>query len=114
MTFEELAEFKKDLKKLLKKYQTLNNDLFTVKAILKNKPEARPTFSYRLNYLGIETCVIKIKKIACRSLKGRGVNSSLRLVYAYFEEEDRIILVELFHKNDKEHEDRERIKKYFR
>ena len=79
MTFEELTEFKKDLKKLLKKYRTLNDDLFEVKTILRKKPEARPPFSFRIDNLGLETCTIKVKKIACRALKGRGVNSGLRL-----------------------------------
>lgn len=109
MTFEELTAFKKDLKKLLKKYRTLNDDLFEVKAILKKKPEARPPFSFQIDNLGLETCVIKVKKIACRSLKGRGVNSGLRLIYAHFEEEDKIVFIEIYHKNDKESEDRQRI-----
>ena len=109
MTFEELTEFKRDLKKLLKKYRTLNDDLFEVKVILKKKPEARPPFSFRIDNLGLETCVIKVKKIACRALKGRGVNSGLRLIYAHFTEEDKIIFIELYHKNDKKNEDRQRI-----
>lgn len=109
MTFEELAEFKRDLKKLLKKYRTLNDDLFEVKTILKKKPAERPPFSFRIDNLGLETCVIKVKKIACRALKGRGVNSGLRLIYAHFQEEDKIIFIELYHKNDKENEDRHRI-----
>ncbi len=109
MTFDELAEFKGDLKKLLKKYRTLNDDLFEVKTILKKKPKARPPFSFRIDNLDLEACVIKVKKIACRSLKGRGVNSGLRLIYAHFEEEDKIIFVEIFHKNDKQSEDRQRI-----
>jgi len=67
--------FKKDLKKLLKKYRTLNDDLFEVKAILKKKPEARPPFSFQIDNLGLETCVIKVKRIACRLLKESVVNS---------------------------------------
>ena len=109
MIFEELTEFKRDLKKLLKKYRTLNDDLFEVKTILRKKPEARPPFSFRIDNLGLETCVIKVKKIACRALKGRGVNSGLRLIYAHFEEKNKIIFIEIFHKNDKENEDRQRI-----
>jgi len=57
----------------------------------------------------LETRVIKVKKIACKALKGRGVNSGLRLIYAYFPDEKRITLNELYHKNDNENEDRERI-----
>lgn len=42
MTFEELAEFKKDLKNLLKKYRTLNDDLEVVKKVLEVMPNERP------------------------------------------------------------------------
>lgn len=109
MTFDELSEFKKDLKKLLKKYRSLNDDLIIVKKVLEVNPNERPPFSFQIDNLGIETCIIKVKKIACKSLKGRGVNSGLRLVYAHFEEEMKIILIELYHKNDKKSEDRQRI-----
>jgi len=109
MTFDELTEFKGDLKKLLKKYRTLNDDLVIVKKVLELSPTENPPFSYRIDNLGIETCIIKIKKIACRTLKGKGVNSGLRLVYAHFSEENRIIFIEIYHKNDKENEDRQRI-----
>jgi len=114
MILEELDEFKKDLKKLLKKYRSLNEDLDVVKKVLKVEPNERPPFSFRIEGLGIETCVIKIKKIACKSLKGRGVNSGLRLIYAHIEVENRIVFIELFHKNEKEHEDRSRILKNFK
>ena len=109
MEFDTLAEFNKDLKQLLKKYRTLNDDLEEVKAILKKKPDERPPFSFRIEGLGLETCIIKVKKIACKALKGSGVNSGFRLIYAYFKEEQKITFIELYHKNDKENEDRERI-----
>ncbi len=109
MTFEELTEFKRDLKKLLKKYRTLKHDLDVVKKVLEFSPKERPPFSFRIDNLGLETCVIKVKKIACRALKGRGVNSGLRLIYAHFPEEGKIIFIEIYHKNDKESEDRQRI-----
>lgn len=109
MIFDELAEFQKDFKVLLKKYRTLGEDLDVVKKVLEVLPDERPPFSFRIDNIGIETCVIKVKKIACKSLKGRGVNSGLRLVYAYFKEEQKIIFIELYHKNDKELEDRTRI-----
>jgi mRNA-degrading endonuclease RelE of RelBE toxin-antitoxin system len=114
MKFEHLAEFDKDLKKLLKKYRSLLTDLNDVKAILKIRPNDKPPFSFRIDNLGIDTCVIKVKKIACDSLKGRGVNSGLRLIYAYFEAQQKIIFVELYHKSDKENEDKERIIQNFR
>ena len=109
MNFDELAEFKKDLKTLLKKYRTLNDDLSVVKKVLEVLPDQRPPFSFRIDNLGVETCIIKVKKIACKALKGKGVNSGLRLVYAYFPDQKKIIFIELYHKIDKENEDRKRI-----
>ena len=114
MTFDELTEFKKDLKNLLKKYRTLNDDLAVVKKILEIMPDERPPFSYRIDNSGLKTCVIKVKKIACKALKGRGVNSGLRLIYAHFEKEQKITFIELYHKNDKENEDRQRINNNFK
>ena len=109
MQFDSLLEFKKDLKHLLKKYRTLNEDLEVVRKDLTDEPGESPPFSFRIYNLGIETCVIKVKKIACKALKGRGVNSGLRLIYAYYENEEKIIFIELYHKNVKESEDRQRI-----
>ena len=114
MTYDELHEFKKDFKKLLKKYRTLKDDLEVVRKVLVIKPDASPPFSFRIDNLGLETCIIKVKKIACKALKGRGVNSGLRLVYAYFDLEQQIIFIELYHKNVKENEDRQRIIENFK
>lgn len=113
MIFETLAEFDKDLKKLSNKYRSLSEDLAVARQVLEVFPGERPPFSFRLNGLGLETCVIKVKKIACKSLKGRGINSGLRLIYAHFESEEKIIFVELHHKNDQESEDRDRILRHF-
>ena len=113
MTFEELEEYGKDLKKLLKKYRTLEDDIAIVKKVLTIEPKERPPFSFRIEGLGLKTCVIKVEKIACKAMKGRGVNTGFRLIYAHFEKEERIVLVELYFKGDKENEDRDRIMKYF-
>ena len=114
MNFEELDEYGRDLKKLQKKFRTLEEDIAVVKKVLEVEPRERPPFSYRIDGLGLSSCVIKVKKIACRALKGRGANSGFRLIYAHFEAEQRIVLVELYHKGEKENEDRERIMKYFK
>jgi len=113
INFEELPEYQKDMKWLLKKYRTLENDMNDVRKDLNDEPGASPPFSFQIEGLGITTCLIKVKKIASDSFKGRGVNSGFRLVYAYFEEEQRIVFVELYHKNEKENEDRIRIKANF-
>ena len=114
INFEELNEFKSDFKKLIKKYRTLNTDLFVLKKVLEQIPDQRPPFSYMLDNLDLNTCVIKVKKIACRAIKTRGVNTGLRLVYAYFKDENRIIFIEIYHKNVKSKENRQRIKYNFK
>ncbi len=109
MEFESLPEYDRDFRKLLKKYRTLESDIEDVRRVLSIRPDASPPFSYRIDGLGIESCVIKVRKIASDSFKGKGVNSGFRLVYAYFREIEKIVLIELYHKSEKENEDRERI-----
>ena len=114
MNFDEIIEFRKDEKKLAKKYRSLPEDLEEVRKILSIRPDAKPPYSYRIEGLKIKSCMIKVRKISCRSLKNRGVQSGLRLIYAYFKEESRIVFVEIYHKSDKPLEDRARILKYFK
>ncbi|CAN5204714.1 hypothetical protein BH23BAC3_BH23BAC3_36020 [soil metagenome] len=113
MTFEEIKPFKRDLKKLKKKFRTLKDDLRVLKKVLKIHPDARPPFSFEVSGLGLESCIIKVRKMACRSLPGRGSSTGLRVIYAHFEEENRIVFIEIYFKGDKENEDRERIMEYF-
>jgi mRNA-degrading endonuclease RelE of RelBE toxin-antitoxin system len=114
MIVEELEEFGKDLKKLSKKYRTLPEDMAVLRKVLLVNPIERPPFSFWIDNLGMETCVIKVKKMASKSFKGKGVNSGFRLIYAHFEKEDRIVLIELYHKPRKEMEDKDRIFKHFK
>jgi hypothetical protein len=54
----------------------------------------------------------KAKKFVCKSLKGRGVASGIRIIYAYFEQDDIIELAEVYYYGDEENEDRLRISRY--
>ncbi len=114
MIFEELNEFKKEIKKLSKKHRTLYEDVEIVKKVLTVSPNEKPPFSYRIDGLGIETCIIKVKKIASKSFKGKGINSGFRIIYAYFEKEEKIVLIEMYHKSAKEIEDKQRILSSFK
>ena len=82
------------------KYRTLQEDLRVVKKVLFVNPKERPPFSFRINDLGLETCVIKVK-IASKSFKRKGCKFGFRLIYAHFEQEERVILIELYHKSIK-------------
>ncbi|MCK5620386.1 MAG: hypothetical protein KAJ17_13345 [Candidatus Krumholzibacteria bacterium] len=121
MPFREVtrvSEFERDFKKLLKKYVTLEEDLDTmVRAQLGafHKLGLDTGGVFRVEDLGDTTApVFKVKKFACRTLKSKGSRTGLRLIYAYVESEDRIDLIEIYIKADKETEDRERIRKYYK
>jgi len=110
-------EFKKDVKKLAKRFPTLNEDLqaFIEKQLkISHKLKIDNKGVFQILGLGINyPKVYKAKKFACKSLKGKGVFSGIRVIYAYYEEEDVIELIEIYYKGDKENEDRERILRYY-
>jgi len=120
-TFNEirrLPEFDKDMKKLLKKFRSLEEDLdvfIKTELLLYHKLKKDNKGVFLIPGLGIENPKIyKAKKFACRSLKGRGVQSGIRVIYGYFEKEDRIELIEIYFKGDKENEDENRIMRHYR
>lgn len=114
----QLTEFQKDLKKLSKKFRTLEEDLkvFVEKQLnLYHKLNIDNKGILPIADLGIVyPKIYKAKKFASRSLKGKGVASGIRVIYAYFEREDVIELIEIYYKGDKENEDRDRIVKYYK
>lgn len=55
MEFAKLPEFGKDMKHLLKKYRSLNEDPDVVRMILSKMPDERAPFSFRIDNLGITT-----------------------------------------------------------
>ncbi|MDH4222588.1 MAG: hypothetical protein OEV55_03505 [candidate division Zixibacteria bacterium] len=121
MTFSEidkLPEFEKDLKKLLKRFPTLEDDLkvfIKVQLNLYHKQKIDNKGIFRVSGLQTENPKIYIaKKFTCKSLKGTGALSGIRVVYACFEEKDKIELIEIFYKGDKEKEDWDRIFKYYK
>ena len=112
-----LPEFEKDIKKLLKRFKTLEDDL---EIFIKNELNLYHKLKIdnkevsQVPGLKIEIPKIyKAKKFACRSLKGKGVQSGIRVIYAYFEKRDKIDFIEIYYKGDKENEDKERILLYY-
>ena len=113
-----LPQFQKDLKRLCKRFKTLKGDLKTfikTELILFHKLKKDNKGVFQIPDLQIEVPKIyKAKKFACRSLKGKGVQSGIRVIYAYYEDVDRIELIEIYYKEDKENEDRSRILKQYK
>jgi mRNA-degrading endonuclease RelE of RelBE toxin-antitoxin system len=113
-----LTEFEKDKKKLLKRFRTLDEDLdnfINVQLKLFHKLGIDNRALELISDLGInEPKIYKTKKFASKALKGKGVQSGIRIIYSFFEKVDRIEFVEIYYKGDKENEDRERIKKLYK
>ena len=111
-------EFERDFKKLLKIFKTLDEDLdnfINVQLNLAHKMNIIGKKSIvRISNLGInEPKIYKARKFACKALKGEGGFSGIRIIYAYFEEEDIIEFIEIYYKGQKANEDRDRILKYY-
>ena len=94
-----LPEFNRDFKRLLKRYKTLEEDLkvFVEKQLnLYHKLNKDNKGIFPITGLSIENPgIYKAKKFACRSLKGKGVHSGIRVIYSYFQDEDRIEMIEI-------------------
>lgn len=114
--YKEAISFQKTFKKLLKKYPSLRDDLEVAKvnAIelfhlgkIDNKSVFRIT---GISPADIESYVVK--KFACKSLKGSGVQSGIRLTYIYFPKLQEIVLIEIYHKNTSDIEDKSLIQEY--
>lgn len=110
-------EFDRDLKQLLKRYRSLEDDLtvfINTQLVLLHKQKIDNRGIVLINNLGIEEPkIFKAVKFACKSIHGRGAASGIRLTYAYFEEADHIEFIQIYFKADDENEDRERIKSLY-
>ena len=108
-----VPEFEKDLKKLQKRYSSLEEDLqnfIKVAMNLFHKQKIDSNAIFHISDLGIKSPkVYKAKKFACRALKGKGAQSGMRVIYAYREEENWVEFIEIYYKGDKGSEDKERI-----
>ncbi len=109
--------FKRDLKKLRKRYRTLCVDLATFLSYgveLFHSQGAAPGRIKRVQGLGFDEPPVYIaKRFACRALKGTGGRSGIRVVWAWFPDEGRVELVEMFYKGDQAKPDFNRIRKQY-
>lgn len=108
MTFNELPEFQKECKWLKKKYKSLLDDLREFQKVISAVPLGN---SKHFNIITQNEALRIVKaRLFCRYLKG----SSLRVIYAYFEQEQKIEFIEIYYKGNKENEDSGRINEYIK
>jgi mRNA-degrading endonuclease RelE of RelBE toxin-antitoxin system len=116
ISYDESPQFKKDLKNLQKRYRTLPEDLkiakeYAIKLFHAKQVETRTIVKIE----GVNTGKVefyKIVKFACQTLRKRGANSGIRIIYAFQPKEKIVTFIEMYFKADKENEDKERIKAF--
>jgi mRNA-degrading endonuclease RelE of RelBE toxin-antitoxin system len=108
ITFQELPEFQKDFKRLVKKYPSLPHDFELRKAVLEFFPKGRGMDVDQIPNLKIQSKIYKAR-IDCASLK----RDSIRLIYCYDEVASLITMIEIYFKGEQKLENRERIFKNF-
>ena len=113
--FEAVPEFSKELKKLSKKYKSLNEGFEKFRTVLTKKLPNHTPGTFEISDLGanVKTPIYKVTHFRSKDFKGKGSRSGFRIIYAHMQDSEKIIFIEIYHKNNKSNHDIERIKKYF-
>jgi len=118
LKYEEITEFQKDFKRLIRKYPSLPDDFKLAK-----KAAIELFHLFKINNFSVfpiphfcseDIQVCKVRKFACKSLKGRGIKSGIRIIYAYHKNPHKAVFLEIYFKGDKVNEDKDRIKAYLK
>jgi len=114
MNYKETEKFSRDFKKLLKKFRSLNDDLcinkkYTIELLHIKNIDNKGIFPIQGIGNTAELQFFKVKKFQCKSLKGRGAKSGIRIVYAFFPVQQKVVFLEIYFKADQKNENRERI-----
>jgi hypothetical protein len=100
----------------LKRFRTLEEDFETLKKYhiepyhQNGIPMQDPIPMEGFCPAGFLSC--KVRKFACKSLKNKGSNSGLRVIYVYGEATQQITFIEIYFKADQENENRARLKEW--
>jgi len=114
INYDETKQFLHDFKKLLKKFPSLRDDLeitkkYRIELFHCEKIDSKSIFQIK----GASNCdelqFYKITKFQCKSLKGRGAKSGIRVIYAFFPVQKKIVFLEMYFKAKQENEDRQRV-----
>ena len=81
--------------------------------MLGKYPKGFPPIIFPISDLGIKTKIFKVRKFRCKSLKGSGSNSGIRIIYALLEEEHKIEFIEIYFKRNQANHNKGRILKYY-
>lgn len=121
LTFSESPEFKKELKKLSKKWRSLPTDLSLVRKVIASLYVSQPgvtTEQLRSElFSGNKATLIRSSKnlevvkmrLLCKDLRS---DKMVRIVFIFVKNNNQVLLIEMYAHNDKSREDDYRINKY--
>ncbi len=114
INYQETKEFKHDLKKLLKSFSSLKEDLqinkrYQIGLFHLEKINNRGIFCIEGAGNTADFKFYKVKKFQCKSLKGFGARSGLRIIYVYLYQEQKIVFLEIYFKGRQKNCQRERM-----
>jgi mRNA-degrading endonuclease RelE of RelBE toxin-antitoxin system len=120
INYSSIPEFEKDFKKLEKRYKTLSEDFENMKKNLlevhyiKGSPLPPNTIVDIEGLCGETYKSKKVRKFACKALKNFGNRSGIRIIFVLEPDNLKITFIEIYHKNDKSTENKERLKDFIK
>jgi hypothetical protein len=118
-SFKRNKHFEKQFQKLLKKFKTLEEDLekaenFAIKLFFEKDIDSNSIFKIE-KYSTDKIKIYKLKKFACKSLKGKGVQSGIRIIFAHILEGNEIEYLQIYYKEKQDSDmDEKQVKEYIK
>lgn len=118
-----LPEFEGDLKRLKKRYPSLDGDLEVLTRALYVwlHIQGKPGQSCGERYVVMSgygsssgCCLYKIRHMACTAIPGKGSQTGLRVICAYWSGSDTLEFIQLYFKADDNLENQSRVRDYIK
>ncbi|MDR0800260.1 MAG: hypothetical protein LBN01_01845 [Endomicrobium sp.] len=113
-----IPKFEKDFKRLQKRFKTLEEDFENMKKAAIEVYHLRDVKTFAVlpieGFCGQDYLSMKVKKMTCKSLKGKGVQSGLRVIYVFKRKENSVTFIEMYYKQDQENEDKNRLSDFIK
>lgn len=118
LKYKRHTHFSRCLKQLLKKFRTLDEDIeiaqkFSIELLLLRCMDNR-SIELIVGFHSESVQLYKIRKFSSKSLKGKWVQSWIRIIFAYFPHTQEIEYLEIYYKADQENMNYDFAKEYFK